>query len=61
MTQVSLSMQQKQNHTLDKLVVSKREGTGGGMQWKVGASRYKLLHTEWTSNKVLLWSTGNYI
>ena len=61
MTQMNLSMKQKQNSREEKLVVSKREGIGGGMKWKIGVSRYKFLHTEWTSNKVLVQSTGSYI
>ena len=31
------------------------------MDWKFGVSRRKLLHLEWISNEVLLYSTGNYI
>ena len=31
------------------------------MQWEVGVSRCKLLYVGWTNNKVLLYSTGNYI
>ena len=31
------------------------------MEWEVGASRCKLLYTEQINNKVLLYSTGNYI
>ena len=34
---------------------------GGGMDWEFGISRCKLLYTEWIDNKVLLYSTGNYI
>ena len=34
---------------------------GRGMDWEFGVSRYKLLHTGWVNNKVLLYSTGNYI
>ena len=32
------------------------------MDWEFGVSRCKLLilHIEWISNKVLLYSTGNY-
>ena len=30
------------------------------MDWESGISRYKLFHTGWI-NKVLLYSTGNYI
>ena len=41
-------------------VVAKGEGVGGGMEWEVGVSRCKLLYTEWI-NKVLLYSTENYI
>ena len=33
---------------------------GGGMEWKAGVNRCKL-YIEWTNNKVLLYSTGNYI
>ena len=32
-----------------------------GIDWEFGVSRYKLLHTEWINNKVLLYSTGNFI
>ena len=31
------------------------------MDWEVGVSRCKLLYMEWINNKVLLYSTGNYI
>ena len=33
----------------------------GGMDGEFGISRCKLLHREWINNKVLLYSTGNYI
>ena len=42
-------------------VVAKGEGGGGGMHWEFGISRCKLLYIEWINNKVLLYSTGNYI
>ena len=42
-------------------MVAKGEGVGGGMDWDVGVSRCKLLYTEWINNKVLLYSTENYI
>ena len=42
-------------------MVAKREGVGEGMKWEVGGSRCKLLYTEWVNNKVLLYSTENYI
>ena len=31
------------------------------MDWEFGVGRCKLLHLEWLNNKVLLYSTGNYI
>ena len=31
------------------------------MDWEFGADRGQLLHLEWISNEVLLYSTGNYI
>ena len=34
---------------------------GGGVDWEFGVSRCKLLHIEWINNKVLLYSTKNYI
>ena len=37
------------------------EGGGSGMDWESGVSRCKLLHLEWISNEVLLYSTGNSI
>ena len=45
------------------LVLFKSQGKGGGgrVEWKVGVSRYQLLYIAWINNKVLLYSTGNYI
>ena len=37
------------------------EAGGGGMDWEFEISRCKLLYVEWVNNKVLLYSTGNYI
>ena len=31
------------------------------MNWESGVSRCKLLHLEWISSEVLLYSTANYI
>ena len=42
-------------------VVANGEGVGGGMEWEVGVSRCKLLYIEWVENRVLLYSTENYI
>ena len=38
-----------------------RDGVGGGMDWEFGISRCKLVYIGWINNKVLLYSTGNYI
>ena len=53
-------MKQTDSWTQNRLVVAKGEGVGGGMVCEVGGSRCKLLYTEWI-NKVLLYSTENYI
>ena len=36
-------------------------GRRSGMDWEFGVSRCKLLHLEWISKEVLLYSTGNSI
>ena len=36
-------------------------GFGGGMEWQIGISRCKLLYTECRNDRVLLYSTGDYI
>ena len=36
-------------------------GSRGGKEWEFGISRCKLLYVEWINNKVLLYSTRNYI
>ena len=33
----------------------------GRESWEVGVSRCKLLYIEWINNKILLYSTDNYI
>ena len=42
-------------------MVAKEEGVEGGMEWEVGVSRCKPLYIEWINNKVLLYSTENYM
>ena len=37
------------------------KGSRGGQEWEFGTSRGKLLYIGWINNKVLLYSTGNYI
>ena len=44
----------------DRLVVAKGEGGGSGKDWVFGVSRGNY-YTEWISNEVLLYSTGNCI
>ena len=44
----------------NRLVVAKGKEESG-MDWEFGFNRRKLLHLEWMSNEVLLYSTGNYI
>jgi len=36
-------------------------GGGSGMDWESGVNRCKLLHLEWISNEILLYSIGSYI
>ena len=57
---MNLSMERKQTHRHRKQICG-CQGTGGGMDWEFGISRCKLLYIEWINNKVLLYSTGNYI
>ena len=49
------------SQTQNGLVVANREGGRGGKDWEFGIGRYKLLYTKWINNKILLYSTGNYI
>ena len=59
---MNLPMKQKQNHGhREQTVVAKGEGARGGMGWEVEVSRCKPLYIEWINNKVLLYSTENYI
>ena len=43
------------------LVVAEGERGESGMDEEFGVGRCKLLHLEWLSREVLLYSTGNYI
>ena len=45
----------------NSLVVAEVEGAGGWMEWEVRVRRWKFLYIGWINNKVLLYSTGNYI
>ena len=46
---------------MNRFVVARGRGSERGKDWEFGINRYKLLYIEWISNKVLLYSTGNYI
>ena len=60
---MNISMKQKQTHTHREQMCGCRGGEGGGvgMDWEFGISRCKLVYIEWINNKVLLYSTRNYI
>ena len=45
----------------NRFVVAKGQEGWGGKDWEFGISRCRLLHVGWINNKVLLYSTGNYI
>ena len=45
----------------NRLVVAKEEEVGGRDGVESWVSRCKLLYIAWINNKVLLYSTGNYI
>ena len=63
MTQMKLSMKQKQTHRHRGQTGGCHRGgeSGGGKDWEFGISRRKLLYIGWINNKALLYSTGNYI
>ena len=42
-------------------MLAKGERGGSGMDWEFRVSRCKLLHLEWISNEVPLYSTGDCI
>ena len=61
MWQMNLSAKQKQTHRHREQTFGCQGGEGGnGMDLKFGVSRCKLIHLEWISNEVLLYSTGSY-
>ena len=57
---MNLSTKQKDSQTEIRLVVAKGGDGGGRKDWEFGIIRCKLLYIGWI-NKVLLYSTGNYI
>ena len=53
---------QKQPHRHGEQTYScQGSGGGSGMAEEFEIGGFKRLHLEWTSNEVLLYSTGNYI
>ena len=59
---MNLSSKQKQTHRHGEQTHGcQRGGRRSGMDWEFGVGKCKLLHLEWISNEVLLYSTGNYI
>ena len=59
MTQMNLSMRQKQTHRhREQTGGCQGEGAGGAIEWESGISRCKLLFTA-CINKALLYSTDN--
>ena len=59
---MNLSTEKKQTHGRGEQICGCQGGRGAsGMEWNLGVSICKLLHLEWISNEILLYSTGNYI
>ena len=42
-------------------MVAKGKAGGRGKDWELGISRCKLVYVGWINDKVLLYTTGNYI
>ena len=53
-TNESIYETETESQTQNRLVVAKRVGGGGRMEWEVEVSRYKLLYIQWIKNKALL-------
>ena len=60
MAQMNLPIRQKQTHRHREQTCGCQEEREGGMDREFRDSRCKLLHLEWI-NKILPYSTGNYI
>ena len=63
MAETNLFTKQKQTHRYSEQTCGCMDGGKwwGGMDWKFGVSRSKLLCVEWINNKVLWYSTGSCI
>ena len=56
-----LVLAKKETHVLGEQTCACPGGGGRGRRdWESGVNRCKLLHSEWKSNEILLYSTGNY-
>ena len=60
MIQINISVKHKQIHRHREQTYY-QGGWEGGKDWEFGVSRGQLLYIEWINNKILLYSTGNYI
>ena len=60
---MNLSMKQKQTHKHREQICGcqGRGGVGEGQIWSLGLADANYLYLEWINNKVLHYSTGNYI
>ena len=58
---MNLSTEKKLMDLENRLVVAKAEWGGGWMDREFGVTRCRLLHLEWISSEILLYSTGNDI
>ena len=61
MAQMNHNQKTQIHHGCREQACGCKEGGGTGTDWEFGVSGCKLLHLEWIDNKVLLYSTGNYI
>ena len=59
---MNTSTEKKQTHELGEQTCGCQWGGGeNGTDWEFVVSRCKLLHLEWISNEIPLYSIGNYI
>ena len=59
MTQMNfLQNRNRLTDIVNRLMVAWVEGVWGGMDWEFGIGKYKLVHIQWTTNKVLLIAQG---
>ena len=62
MAQMNISPEEKQTHRhREQTCGCQGEEGGSWMDWEFGGGRSKLLHLEWISNEVPLYSRGKYI